>query len=219
MFKDLRWKIPLILFLVLGAGWLAWPLEEKINLGLDLQGGMHLVLEVQAEKAVEFSLEQKVDDIRHALQDEDIELDRVLLNQDAQVIRVILVDTVDTPTALNVLKNYTSLEKKEVLRDGLELVYRLRPEEIKYIQDNAVQQGMETIRNRVDQFGVAEPSIQVQGKRRILVQLPGIKDAKRAIDLIGKTARLEFKMVNESMSPAAAKAQGIPVDSEILYER
>ncbi|MCH8933541.1 MAG: protein translocase subunit SecD, partial [Nitrospinae bacterium] len=210
MHQDLRWKIPLILFVIGGFSLLAWPLEEKINLGLDLQGGMHLVLEVEAEKAVEFSMEQRAEDIKHALDDDDIEVDRVILNKDTNVIRIILVDTIDTTGTETVLKNYTTLEKKDVLRNGLELVYQLREDEIDYIQDNAVHQALEVIRNRINELGLSEPTIQVQGNRRILVQLPGVKDLKRAMDLIGKTARLEFKMVNESMSPQAAEAQGIP---------
>ncbi len=219
MHKELRWKIPLILFVIGGFSLLAWPLEEKINLGLDLQGGMHLVLEVEAEKAVEFSMEQRAEDIKHALDDDDIEVDRVILNKDTNVIRIILVDTIDTTGTETVLKNYTTLEKKDVLRNGLELVYQLREDEIDYIQDNAVHQALEVIRNRINELGLSEPTIQVQGNRRILVQLPGVKDLKRAMDLIGKTARLEFKMVNESMSPQAAEAQGIPAGSEILIEQ
>ena len=96
MHKDLRWKIPLILFVIGGFSLLAWPLEEKINLGLDLQGGMHLVLEVEAEKAVEFSMEQRAEDIKHALDDDDIEVDRVILNKDTIVIRIILCDAIHT---------------------------------------------------------------------------------------------------------------------------
>ena len=138
MHKELRWKIPLILFVVGGFFWMAWPLEEKISLGLDLQGGMHLVLEVETEKAVEFSMEQRAEDIKHALEDENIEVDRVILNKDTNVIRVILFDTIDTQAAETSLKGYTALEKKEVLRDGQELVYQLRKEEYDYIQDNAI---------------------------------------------------------------------------------
>jgi preprotein translocase subunit SecD len=219
MHKELRWKIPLILFVVVGFFWMAWPLEEKINLGLDLQGGMHLVLEVEAEKAVEFSMEQRVEDIKHALEDEDIEVDRVLLNKDTNVIRVILFDAIDTKATETTLKGYTAIEKKEVLRDGLELVYQLRDEEYKYIQENAIQQALEVIRNRIDQFGVAEPSIQVQGTRRILVQFPGVDDPDIIIKLIGQTARLEFKLIDESISPEAAKTRGIPPGSEILMEQ
>ncbi len=219
MHKDLRWKIPLIIFVIVGSALLAWPVEEKINLGLDLQGGMHLVLEVETEKAVEFSMEQRAEDIKHALADDDIEVDRVTLNKDTNVIRVILVDAIDTQGAENVLKNYPSMEKKEARREGLELVYQLQENEIGVIQDNAVQQALEVIRNRIDILGLSEPTIQVQGTRRILVQLPGLKNLEDAIKLIGKTARLEFKMIDESMSPETAKAQGIPPGSEILYEQ
>ncbi len=219
MFKDLRWKIPLILIVVLGAAFLAYPLKEKINLGLDLQGGMHLVLEVQTEKAVESAMEQRADDIKHALEDEDIEVDRVKADLEENTVHVILVDKIDVPGSETILKNYPSLEKTRTGRDGLELVYQLRDDEKRFIEENAVQQGLETIRNRVDQFGVAEPSIQVQGDRRILVQLPGIKDAKRAIDLIGKTARLEFKLINETLSPQEALKGSMPEDSEVLYQK
>jgi preprotein translocase subunit SecD len=164
-------------------------------------------------------MEQRAEDIKHALGDEDIEVDRVILNKDTNVIRVILVDTIDTTGAETVLKNYTALDKKESLRNGLELVYQLRDDEYKYILDNAIQQSQEIIRNRIDQYGVAEPSIQVQGTRRILVQLPGVKDIKGILDLIKKTARLEFKLIDESISPEAAKAKGIPPGSEILVEQ
>jgi len=219
MHKELRWKIPLILFVIAGFSWLAWPLEEKINLGLDLQGGVHLVLEVEAEKAVEFSMEQRTEDIKHALGAEDIEVDRVVLNKDTNVIRVLLVDVIDTTGAETVLKNYTALEKKDVLRDGLELVYQLRDEEYQYIQDNAIQQALEVIRNRIDIVGLSEPTIQVQGTRRILVQFPGVKNPKKIIDLLGQTARLEFKMVDESISPEEARTRGVPEGSELLEER
>lgn len=209
----------MILAVVLAAVLMAYPLEEKINLGLDLQGGMHLLLEVQTEKAVDYGLEQKSDDIQNALEDEDIEVDRLSEDLQNHLIRIILVDTIDVAATEAVLKGYPSLEKIEVRRDGMELVYKLRSDELNDMMDNAVQQALETIRNRVDQFGVAEPSIQRQGERRILVQLPGIKDAKRAIDLIGKTARLEFKLLNEVMSAEDALRGKIPEGQEILYQR
>jgi preprotein translocase subunit SecD len=82
-----------------------------------------------------------------------------------------------------------------------------------------VDQALETIRNRIDQFGVAEPTIQRQGSRNIVVQLPGIKDAERAIQLIGKTARLEFHLVDEQHSVDEALKGRVPEGSEVLYER
>ena len=219
MYKDLKWKIPLILVAILGAVFLAYPLKEKIALGLDLQGGMHLVLEVQVDKAVEASLERLADDIKRDIEKEDIEIDRVRADQENKKIRIVLVDNVDLPQVEKIMENYPFLENKEVSDDGVVLKYKLSNDQIEQIQKNAVSQGLETIRNRVDQFGVSEPTIQAQGEKRILVQLPGVKDPKRAINLIGKTARLEFKLVDETMSVDEALKGNIPADDQILYQR
>jgi len=219
MYRNLRWKIPLIAFIVLGAVLLAWPLKEKINLGLDLQGGMHLVLEVQTAEAVESALERRGEDIKYALQDDDIEIDRLNVDIENKTLHIILVDIIDVSATEKILKNYPSMEKQDVRRDGLELVYLMTQQEIDFIHENSVQQALETLRNRVDDMGLAEPTLQVQGERRILVQLPGIKNPEEAIELIGKTARLEFKVLDDSMSPQQALAQGPPPGSEILYQK
>ena len=220
MFRDLKWKIPLILFVFLGAVLLAHPLKERIALGLDLQGGMHLVLEVQTAKAVEASLERIADDIKRDIQNEDYEVDRVSADLENNTITVLMVDALDLPAVEEVMENYTVYLKNEgKVREGRGLQFRLSEEESKRIAQNAVSQGLETIRNRVDQFGVSEPTIQVQGERRILVQLPGIKDANRAINLIGKTAQLEFKLLDESISAETALSGSVPEGDEILYKR
>src|SRR5213078_1938412 len=91
--------------------------------------------------------------------------------------------------------------------------------EVKRLSDLAVRQGVETIRNRVDQFGVAEPTITRQGEDRILIQLPGVQDPERAKALIGKTALLEFKLVNEGANVEQAVAGQVPPSSELLYQR
>lgn len=219
MYRNLRWKIPLIVIVVLGSVLLSLPLKDKISLGLDLQGGMHLVLEVQTEKAVEAGLDRRGDDIKKSLEDDGIEVDRIRVNQEEKRISIMLVAKGDMAAAQDKLRAYPGLTKVEESADGLETVYELKKDEDDFIKQNAVQQALETIRNRVDQFGVAEPSIQVQGERRILVQLPGIDDADRAIKLIGKTARLEFKLVNEMVSPDQAEKGGLPPDSQVIYER
>ncbi|HAK37358.1 MAG: protein translocase subunit SecD [Nitrospinaceae bacterium] len=220
MFTDLKWKIPLILFVVLGSAFLAYPLQDKIALGLDLQGGMHLVLEVQTEKAVEASLERIASDIKREIENEDYEVDRVSTDLVNKTVTVLMVDAMDLEPVEEIMKNYTAYMKNEgKVREGRGYKFSLSKEEEKRIQQNAVSQGLETIRNRVDQFGVAEPTIQAQGERRILIQLPGIKDAERAIKLIGKTARLDFKMVDESISAETALNGSIPDGDQILYKR
>ena len=219
MHKDLKWKIPLILFIVLGAAWLSYPLKERIALGLDLQGGMHLMLEVQVEKAVEASLERMADDIKRDAGNEDIEIDKVRSKLEGRRVTVTLVDSVDQPQVLKIMEGYPFLEKKETSPDGMTLNFQLTEAQADIIRKNAVNQGLETIRNRVDQFGVSEPTIQAQGTDRILVQLPGIKDPQRAIDLIGKTARLEFKLVDEGRSVEQAIQGNMPEGDEVLNQR
>ncbi|MEK9628841.1 MAG: protein translocase subunit SecD, partial [Nitrospinota bacterium] len=219
MYKNLKWRILLILVTVLGAVALAYPLKEKIALGLDLQGGMHLVLEVKVEKAVEASLERLADDIKRAIGEEDLEVDRIKANFENLQINIRMVDTLDLPPVKKVMESYPFFKMVEEDSDGLGLVFELDQDQVKQIQQNAVSQGLETIRNRVDQFGVSEPTIQVQGERRILVQLPGVKDPERAINLIGKTARLEFKLVDEENSLQEALSGRVPEESEVLYTR
>ncbi len=219
MYKDLKWKIPLILAVVLGAVWLAYPLKEKISLGLDLQGGMHLVLEVKVEKAVEASLDRLADDIKRDITEEDIEVDRVKVIFADRLVNVRMVDKLDLPPVKTVLEKYPFFSMVSEDSDGLGLVYQMSVDQVKQIEQNAVSQGLETIRNRVDQFGVSEPTIQAQGEKRILVQLPGVKDPERAINLIGKTARLEFKLLDEVNSLQQALSGSVPEESEILYQR
>ena len=125
MHKDLKWKIPLILVLVLGAAWLAWPLKEKIALGLDLQGGMHLVLEVEVEKAVESSLERMADDIKRDVENDDMEVEKISSSFANRSLRIRLIDSVDGPPIEKILVNFPFLEKQEAADDGLVLNYHL----------------------------------------------------------------------------------------------
>jgi|TARA_B110000014_G_C20124534_1_gene597941 preprotein translocase subunit SecD len=219
MYKDLKWKIPLILGVLLGAVWLSYPLKEKIALGLDLQGGMHLVLEVKVEKAVEASLDRIADDIKRDITEEDLEVDRVKVLFSTRQVNIRMVDNLDLPPVKTILGNYPFLSMVSEDSDGLGLVYQMTLDQVKQIEQNAVSQGLETIRNRVDQFGVSEPTIQAQGENRILVQLPGVKDPERAINLIGKTARLEFKLLDEENSLQKALAGDMDEESEILNQR
>ena len=217
MRKEFYWKIVLILAVVVVSVWFAHPIKEKINLGLDLQGGMHLVLDVEAEKAVESTLDRYVMNLRDAFKKDKIESASV--ERDKDNILINLSDASKEKDVEKAISEITDMEKISSSSSSNKMVYQINGKMRKYIEERAVDQGLETIRNRVDQFGVAEPSIQRQGDRRIIIQLPGIKDTDRAIQLIGKTAQLEFKLVDDDKSLEDALKGNIPEGDEMLYQR
>ena len=218
MIKNLRWKYLLIFMVIGGSIWLSYPLREKIHLGLDLQGGMHLVLEVQAKKAVEAILNRTANEVMRNMEDNDIDFERVTSMAD-NMIEIVPFQANSISEIRNVLKDYPFMKEKKFDPERLTIHYQLDSGEKNRIEENAVDQGLETIRNRVDEFGVAEPTIQRQGARRILIQLPGVTDTKRAKDLIGKTALLEFKLVDDENNLQDALAGNMPEGDEILYQR
>jgi preprotein translocase subunit SecD len=200
--------------------------SKGIVLGLDLQGGLHLVFEVEGERAVDASAERYVRLVRETLEKKKMKAEVRRVGQ------IIEITPLTNEIAKLISNEYPILDRKE---EGQKLVLSIQEREKNSIRDNAVSQGLETIRNRIDQFGVAEPTIQRQGENEILVQLPGVKDPKRAIDLIGQTALLEFKIVDEE-TPLAVQLPGaiaageeealqkqmadrLPQDSEILFEK
>ena len=234
MSKKLQWRGLLILIVVVVAliyltpslsktlpSW--WPNilpEEKIHLGLDLKGGMHLVLEVQTQRAVESHLERTIEDIKYSLRKAKIRY-QTLKRSGSDRIGLTLIRDEDRKTVEEMVeKNFSDLAVEpgsfSNIDRTLELILSQKAQQ--HIKKMAVDQAVETITNRIDQFGVAEPDIRPQGKDRILVQLPGIKDPKRAIDIIGKTALLEFKLVDEDNSLEEALKGNIPPGDEVLYQ-
>jgi len=201
-------------------GWPEFLPREKVRLGLDLQGGMHLLLEVEAEEAVKSSLEGLKNDLK-----EDMRKRRLFFTALERVgdrIEVVLLNEEVKGGFDRLLEEaYPSLKELEVRREGdrVRVTLGLDPRWSAEVKKWAVDQALETIRNRVDQFGVTEPEIARQGKDRILVQLPGIKDPERAKKLIGKTAMLEFKLLDEEHDLGRALAGEIPPGSVILYKR
>lgn len=217
--KDLNWKILLIVLTIGAAVWLAYPLEKNIKLGLDLQGGMHLVLEVEAEVALENTIERYAMEIRRELEKHEVDYRSIKLNKDND-LNILLYDSEYVKNVKDILRDFPALKiDKNAKNDSSALMYTLDSREAERILINAVDQALETIRNRVDQFGVSEPTIQKQGNRNIIIQLPGIKDTKRAIELIGKTALLEFKLADEEHSIDDAIKGDMPDDLEILYKK
>jgi len=197
-----------------------WP-KKKINLGLDLQGGMHLVLEVDTEKAVESTIERISQELHSLLRKKRIRhmgIDRIEGNKIS--IKINGNENIEKFEAVldEEFKDLRILTKS-MDADTLAIVMDLPDKEADHIKKLSTEQALETIRNRIDQFGVSEPDIRQQGEKRILIQLPGIRDTERAKELIGKTALLEFKLVDETFDPKIAEKQGnIPPGSEILYQ-
>ncbi len=200
-------------------GWWANILpRDKIVLGIDLQGGMHLVLEVQSLKAVESHLERVVEELKHDLRKSKIRYLK-LKRHGTDEIAVTLIRSGDKKTFEEMAKaNYPDFEVASTSEANGQQSFNLnlRGEAVTRIKKMAVDQALETIRNRIDQFGVSEPEIRPQENDRILIQLPGIKDPKRAIALIGKTALLEFKIVDDDHK---IDKDNIPPGDEILYKK
>jgi len=181
---------------------------------------MHLVLEVETDKAVENSIERISQDMRGLLKKERIRhtgLKRV----DGRTFSVRIPDA-ETLEKFDAMldKEFSGLRviSRAVEGDATVVLMGLPDKETAETHDMATRQALETIRNRIDQFGVSEPDIRRQGDNRILVQLPGVKDTQRAKGLIGKTALLEFKLVDESNDVNAALKGPVPQGSEILYQ-
>ncbi len=207
-------RVLVIALLIATAAWYSYPPSKRIRLGLDLKGGMHLVLGVDLKKALDASLEKEITLLKGDLEEKKVDLDtieRVGLSS----FKLKLIIPEDLEKMDKILRQYPELETKEEGHDYL--VLALKNSAIKRIKENAINQTLEVIRNRIDQFGVAEPTISRVGSDRVLVQLPGIKDSKRAIKIIGKTARLEFKLMDEGHSVQEAINKGVPPGDEILY--
>ncbi|MDM8526503.1 protein translocase subunit SecD [Desulfococcaceae bacterium HSG8] len=198
-----------------------WP-HKKINLGLDLQGGMHLVLEVDTDKAVESTIERISQEIRGFLKKERVGRSVVIDRLENTKISVIIRNEAHIEVFDKILDsefpNLRMLSREKGSDEALNIMMDLPDNEADHIKKMASEQALETIRNRIDQFGVSEPDIRRQGEKRILIQLPGVKDTQRAKDLIGKTALLEFKLLDETADPREAEKGNLPPRSELLYQ-
>jgi len=207
-------RILVIVLLVAAAAWYSYPPSKRIRLGLDLKGGMHLVLGVDLKKALDAALEKDITLLKDDLEEKKVDLDTIeRVGPSSFKIKLIIPE--DLKKVYKILRQYPEIEIKEEGHDYLVLAFKVS--EIKRIKENAINQTLEVIRNRIDQFGVAEPTISRVGSDRVLVQLPGIKDPKRAISIIGKTAMLEFKLLDEEHSVQEAINKGVPPGDEILY--
>jgi len=200
----------------------AWLLAigaRPMNLGLDLRGGVHFLLEVDMKAAVAQRLERYETDLRRGLREMDVRYTGIERRGD--ILTIVLRDASDRPAAREGLrKTYPELlvESPEARPDAL--VLRLSEADQEQLRSFALQQNLNTLRNRINELGVAEPVIQQQGKDRIVVQLPGVQDTARAKEILGATATLEFRLVDMDADAAQAARTGqVPVGDKLYRHR
>ncbi len=176
-----------------------WMHCKKLTLGLDLQGGVHLVMGVEVQKAVEGRADRIADSLRDGLKEKSLAFTRVDRPRDtADIVVTLAPETSADAFATLVRKDYGIL--KTVRTDAQVVTLTIEDKEADYIREQAVEQAIKTLRNRADKLGVTEPTIAKRGKDNVLIQLPGVKDPERAISVIGRTAQLEFKIVDAEAS-------------------
>ncbi len=234
MLRGLKWKLILYAAISLFAILLLLPTltsklppwftkvipTEKIHLGLDLQGGMHLILEVEAEKAVESYVERIKNNLKDDLKDKGVPVGKLEREKIDQIVFEASGEKEKWEKILSQRYGMMQELSSSTLDKGIwRVALVLDSRQADQIKKNAIDQALETIRNRIDQFGVSEPEITLQGIDRILIQLPGIKDPQRAINLIGQTALLEFKLVDEEGNFDEALKGNVPEGDIILYQR
>jgi preprotein translocase subunit SecD len=196
------------------------PLDSlpKIQLGLDLQGGTHLLLEVEIDDAVNAALRRRGDDLKRQIKENKLDVPLItqqkdgalliqLKNPDQRSAFLDLMGKIAPDLALSTVEN----------PGGVTYAANFRQRDLIATRSSAMDQALETIRNRIDQLGVRETTVAKEGDNDILVQLPGIQDPERAKELIGKTAVLEFKIVDDKHNLADALRDGAPPGDEILY--
>ncbi len=196
-----------------------WP-YKKVNLGLDLQGGMHLVLQVDLAKAVESTVDRSFDDLRSFLRQNHIQ-PKELRRIDPTTFAVSLADLEKFSDSKGLIaeefRDY-ALDEKDL--EGNRAVYlTLKPAEAGNIKRLAFEKAVMKVRNRVDEYGAREPDIRPQGEDRIVVQLPGVIDSERARKEIGRTGNLEFKLVDDNGDAREALKGNMPAGDEVRYYR
>lgn len=220
---KMRWLV-IVLTLILAFIWLLpnfvnlekddwWFTKDKIVYGLDIQGGLHLVMGVDVEGVIREKTARMARSFEQDLQNENLNYKSVSVPVDQRDRMVIAANTAADLNGIKALieKNYGAT-LQVLSEEGTSMVVKYYDAVMLTYKKQVIDQAIEVIRNRIDEFGVSEPSIVAQGEDRILVQLPGIEDSARAKDLINRTARLDFRIVSEEMN--AAEVQKLIDDAE-----
>ena len=199
--------------------WLRALGANPMYLGLDLRGGVHFLMEVDMQAATNKALDRYEDEFRDLLREKDIKYEGI--SRDGDTLTTKFSDAGVRDMAVNALrKEYNDTLQFKVVDSSNEVQTSISQTTLIGIQKFAVQQNITTLRKRVNELGVAEPVIQQQGANRIVVQLPGVQDTARAKEILGATATLEFRLVDEENSPADAQQNGrIPIGDQLYKER
>ena len=180
-----------------------YPIKSKINLGLDLQGGLYMIMGIDFKKVFKDEIKAYMRKAEFVLQDQGIPTslgEGDFTNQEDPFFSVNIAQESNVEKAKGIIKEYFPSIIRLTRENGTELFYGISKVTKTQIEDTSVGKSIEVIRNRIDEFGVTEPEIVSQGKDRIVVALPGVKDIEKAKSLIGKTAKLEFKIVNDEVN-------------------
>jgi len=189
-----------------------WLPHKQVNLGLDLQGGSHLLLEVEVDAVIAEYLEGIVDSVRIGLRRERIRYGKLGVQGNSVGVTIRDADKVEKAReALRLIDQAT-----QVSVEGSRIVITLTEDVMRDRRRSAVQQSIEIVRRRIDETGVREPTIQAQGEDRILVQVPGLQDPERLKALLGKTAKMSFHLVDQQNSVQDALAGRVPPGSRLM---
>lgn len=201
--------------------WLSALGANPMYLGLDLRGGVHFLLEVDMKGALTSRYDAMITDFSAALRDQNVTSDRIERVGNSVVLK--FSDDAKRETALSTLrKRFVDLQWQQTAPEAgsWPLIATLSEPAVNAVQANAIKQNIVTLHNRINELGVAEPIIQQQGANRIVVQLPGVQDVAKAKDILGRTATLEVRLVDDSPAAAAALAAGTtPFGLERYQER
>jgi len=199
--------------------WLASMGAKAMNLGLDLRGGVHFLMEVDMDAAVKLALESFASEFRALLRDEKIRYKRIQVEADKIVIGFRNIEHRDNATT-KIKDDYKDVKIVPVeVGTTPSLAVNLTEALIRETKQTALQQNITTLRNRINELGVAEPTVQQQGDSRIVVQLPGVQDTAQAKKILGATATLEFRLVDYENEAQDAINGRVPSNSKLYYHR
>jgi preprotein translocase subunit SecD len=202
-------------------GWLSALHAFPMYLGLDLRGGVHFMLQVDMQAALTKKAESLTGDIRGTLREKNVRHSGIARN--GQTIEIKLRDAATLEAAKRVIQDQFAELQTVDAPDGAEykLTATIKPESARLVQEQAIKQNITTLHNRINELGVSEPVIQQQGLDRIVVQLPGVQDTAKAKDILGRTATLEMRLVDDSSEAREAEAGrgAVPFGTERFLER